>query len=130
MLLAILFSNASETARAVNIQGVGQSTHSLKSLFLNVLCVFHCLCLQNAVRIVRALFEITLRKNNAYMAAMYLKMAKMLELQQWDFYSDMRQFNCFGIETLKHIEYPMLMPDQIRDMDWKELGMNKCNLSK
>ncbi|XP_059051963.1 activating signal cointegrator 1 complex subunit 3 [Achroia grisella] len=77
---------------------------------------------QNAVRIVRALFEITLRKNNAYMAGLYLKMAKMLELQNWDFYSDMRQFNCFTIETLKHIEYPMLKPDQIRDMDWKEIG--------
>ncbi|XP_061729195.1 activating signal cointegrator 1 complex subunit 3 isoform X1 [Cydia pomonella] len=77
---------------------------------------------QNAVRIIRALFEITLRKNNAYMAALYLKMAKMLELQQWDFYSDMRQFNCFPNEVLKHIEYPMLKPDQIRDMDWKELG--------
>lgn len=77
---------------------------------------------QNAVRIVRALFEITLRKNNAYMAGLYLKMAKMLELQQWDFYSDMRQFNCFTIETLKHIEYPMLKPDQIRDMDWKKVG--------
>ncbi|KAJ0172310.1 hypothetical protein K1T71_012283 [Dendrolimus kikuchii] len=77
---------------------------------------------QNAVRIVRALFEITLRKNNAYMAALYLKIAKMMELQQWDFYSDMRQFNCFTIETLKHIEYPMLKPDQIRDMDWQELG--------
>nr|XP_026497272.1 activating signal cointegrator 1 complex subunit 3 isoform X1 [Vanessa tameamea]XP_026497273.1 activating signal cointegrator 1 complex subunit 3 isoform X1 [Vanessa tameamea]XP_026497274.1 activating signal cointegrator 1 complex subunit 3 isoform X2 [Vanessa tameamea] len=77
---------------------------------------------QNAVRIVRALFEITLRKNNAYMAGLYLKMAKMMELQIWDFYSDMRQFNCFPNEVLKHIEYPMLKPDQIRDMDWKELG--------
>ncbi|XP_053615369.1 activating signal cointegrator 1 complex subunit 3 [Plodia interpunctella] len=77
---------------------------------------------QNAVRIVRALFEITLRKNNAYMAGMYLKIAKMLELQLWDFYSDMRQFNCFTIETLKHIEYPMLKPDQIREMEWQELG--------
>ncbi|XP_026331439.1 activating signal cointegrator 1 complex subunit 3 [Hyposmocoma kahamanoa] len=77
---------------------------------------------QNAVRIVRALFEITLRKNNAYMAALYLKMAKMLELQLWDFHSDMRQFNCFPNEILKHIEYPMLRPDQIREMDWRELG--------
>lgn len=56
------------------------------------------------------------------MAAMYLKMAKMLELQLWDFHSDMRQFNCFGNEILKHIEYPMLKPDQIREMDWRELG--------
>lgn len=64
------------------------------------------------------------------MAAIYLKMAKMLELQLWDFYSDMRQFNCFTIETLKHIEYPMLKPDQIRDMDWKELGklIDKYNI--
>ncbi|GBP16148.1 Activating signal cointegrator 1 complex subunit 3 [Eumeta japonica] len=77
---------------------------------------------QNAVRIVRALFEITLRKNNAYMAALYLKMAKMMELQLWDFYSYMRQFNCVPYETLKHIEYPMLKPDQIREMDWRELG--------
>lgn len=57
------------------------------------------------------------------MAGLYLKMAKMMELQLWDFYSDMRQFNCFPNEILKHIEYPMLKPDQIRDMDWKELGM-------
>ncbi|VVC95095.1 unnamed protein product [Leptidea sinapis] len=77
---------------------------------------------QNAVRIVRALFEITLRKNNAYMAGLYLKMAKMMELQLWDFYSDMRQFNCFPNEILKHLEYPMLKPDQIRDMDWREVG--------
>lgn len=56
------------------------------------------------------------------MAGLYLKMAKMVELQLWDFYSDMRQFNCFPNEILKHIEYPMLKPDQIRDMDWKELG--------
>ncbi|KAJ2954701.1 hypothetical protein O0L34_g3002 [Tuta absoluta] len=77
---------------------------------------------QNAVRIVRALFEITLRKNNAYMAALYLKMAKMMELQMWDFYSDMRQFNCFPEEVLRHIENPMLRADQIRDMDWQELG--------
>ncbi|XP_041983109.1 activating signal cointegrator 1 complex subunit 3 isoform X1 [Aricia agestis] len=77
---------------------------------------------QNAVRIVRALFEITLRKNNAYMAGLYLKMAKMMELQHWDFYSDMRQFNCFPIEVLQKIEYPMLKADQIRDMDVKEIG--------
>ncbi|XP_060805871.1 activating signal cointegrator 1 complex subunit 3 [Amyelois transitella] len=77
---------------------------------------------QNAVRIVRALFEITLRKNNAYMAGIYLKIAKMLELQLWDFHSDMRQFNCFNIETLERIEYPMLKPDQIREMEWQELG--------
>lgn len=77
---------------------------------------------QNAVRIVRALFEITLRKNNAYMAAQYLKMAKMLELQLWDFHSDLRQFNCFPDEILKYVEYPMLRLEQIRDMDWRELG--------
>ena len=46
----------------------------------------------------------------------------MMELQLWDFYSDMRQFNCFPNEILKHIEYPMLKPDQIREMDWKEIG--------
>lgn len=79
---------------------------------------------QNAVRIVRALFEITLHKNNAYMAAVYLKMAKMLELQIWDFHSDMRQFNCFSEEVLRHIEQPLLTPEQIREMDWRELG--KC----
>ncbi|CAG9112769.1 unnamed protein product [Plutella xylostella] len=77
---------------------------------------------QNAVRIVRALFEITLRKNNAYMAGLYLKMAKMLELQTWDFHSTLRQFNCFPIEVLSRLEYPMLTISQIRDMDQREIG--------
>lgn len=77
---------------------------------------------QNAVRIVRALFEMALRKNNAYMTAIYLKMAKMLELQLWDFHSFMRQFNCIPFEVMKFIEYPLLKPEQFRDMEWQEIG--------
>ncbi|XP_015183023.1 PREDICTED: activating signal cointegrator 1 complex subunit 3 isoform X2 [Polistes dominula] len=78
---------------------------------------------QNAVRICRALFEIMLRQNNAIMATRLLLMAKMLELQQWDYMSPLRQFSCLSAEIIKKIEDRSITVDKLIDMDVKEIGI-------
>ncbi|XP_014597737.1 PREDICTED: activating signal cointegrator 1 complex subunit 3 [Polistes canadensis] len=78
---------------------------------------------QNAVRICRALFEIMLRQNNAIMATRLLLMAKMLELQQWDYMSPLRQFSCLSAEIIKKIEDRNIVVDKLIEMDVKEIGI-------
>ncbi|KAF7411272.1 hypothetical protein HZH66_000168 [Vespula vulgaris] len=78
---------------------------------------------QNAVRICRALFEIMLRQNNAIMAGRLLEMAKMLELQQWDYMSPLRQFSCISAEIIKKIEERDITINKLMDMDVKEIGI-------
>ncbi|XP_046420627.1 activating signal cointegrator 1 complex subunit 3 [Neodiprion fabricii] len=77
---------------------------------------------QNAVRICRALFEMVLRKNNAIMAGRLLGIAKMLELQQWDHMSPMRQFCCLPQDIITKIEDRHLTMEKLKDMDIKEIG--------
>ena len=79
--------------------------------------------LQNAVRIVRALFEIVLRKNNPIMARKFLTMSKMFEHQQWEFESPLRQFRLTP-EIIRKIEEKRINIETLRDMDAKEIG--KC----
>lgn len=63
-----------------------------------------------------------LRKNNAIMAGRLLGMAKMLELQQWDHMSPMRQFCCLPQDIISKIEDRNLSMEKLRDMDEKEIG--------
>ncbi|KAG8227038.1 hypothetical protein J437_LFUL013825 [Ladona fulva] len=77
---------------------------------------------QNAGRIVRALFEIVLRKNNPILAGRFLTVGKMFEQQLWDFQSPLRQFTSLSFEILQKIEDINLTVDRIRDMDHREIG--------
>ncbi|KAJ8682588.1 hypothetical protein QAD02_018380 [Eretmocerus hayati] len=77
---------------------------------------------QNAVRICRALFDMVLRKNNAIMASRVLSMAKMLELQQWDHMSALRQFYCLPHEVLSKIEDRSLSIEKLKEMSVMEIG--------
>lgn len=78
--------------------------------------------MQNAVRIVRALFEIMLRRNKAIMAGRLLEMAKMFETQQWNFMTPLRQFGCLSMEIIEKIEVRNLEIYRLQDMDVKEIG--------
>ncbi|XP_033213736.1 activating signal cointegrator 1 complex subunit 3 [Belonocnema kinseyi] len=77
---------------------------------------------QNAVRICRALFEIVLRMTNAIMSGRLLEMAKMLELQQWDHMSPLRQFYCLPAEVIEKLEERNLTVERLKDMDVGEIG--------
>jgi activating signal cointegrator complex subunit 3 len=77
---------------------------------------------QNAVRIARALFEITLRQNNAVMAGRLLQLAKMFEAQQWNFMTPLRQFDCLSMEVIDKIEQREFTIYRLQEMDLKEIG--------
>lgn len=78
---------------------------------------------QNAMRIVRALFEIMLRKNNAIMAGRLLTMSKMFEKQQWDYMTPLRQFSCLSMEIIYKIEQRELSIYRLKEMCTQEIGV-------
>lgn len=78
--------------------------------------------IQNALRISRALFEVMLRKNNAIMAARLLNIAKMLEAQQWDHVTPLRQFYCLGPEIINKIDERGLTLYRLNEMSVREIG--------
>lgn len=77
---------------------------------------------QNAVRIARALFDMVLRQNDALLAGRMLNIAKMLELQMWDFHHPLWQFPFLGPEILGKLEDRKLSIDTLRDMPVPEIG--------
>lgn len=76
------------------------------------------------MRIVRALFEVMLRKNNPLMAGRFLTLCLMLEHQQWHTESEMRQFSIISHDIIEKIENRSLDVHKLRDMDSKEIGNN------
>ncbi|XP_075226481.1 activating signal cointegrator 1 complex subunit obelus isoform X2 [Lycorma delicatula] len=78
---------------------------------------------QNAVRIVRALFDIMLRKNNPLMAGRFLAFSQMFEREQWEVESEMRQFNILSHEIIFKLEEKNHTVHDLREMDSKEIGL-------
>lgn len=80
---------------------------------------------QNATRIARALFEISLHKHWAMSTAVFLRVSKMLERQQWDYQTPLRQFSDIGINTLNRIEdaKPKLTIEEMRELDMESLAI-------
>lgn len=81
------------------------------------------LMFQNAVRIVRALFDIMLRKNNPLMAGRFLAFSQMFEREQWEVESELRQFNILSHEIIFKLEEKNHTVHDLREMDSKEIGM-------
>ncbi|BES93589.1 activating signal cointegrator 1 complex subunit [Nesidiocoris tenuis] len=78
---------------------------------------------QNSVRIIRALFEVTLRSNNSLLAGRLLQMALMMEHQQWGWETPLRQFSNLSHEIIEKIEQRDLSVISLREMDSKEIGL-------
>ncbi|XP_043197892.1 activating signal cointegrator 1 complex subunit 3-like [Amphibalanus amphitrite] len=78
---------------------------------------------QNAKRIVRAVFEICLHKHWPLVSAHVLQLSLQLERQQWASETPLRQ--CGGelnALILEKLDQRNLRPDDVREMDVKELG--------
>ncbi|XP_003701996.2 activating signal cointegrator 1 complex subunit obelus [Megachile rotundata] len=78
--------------------------------------------IQNAVRICRALFKIMIEKNSAIMAGRLLDMAKMFEVQQWNFMTPLCQFSCLPSEIIDKINTFELTLERLNDMNVKEIA--------
>lgn len=77
---------------------------------------------QNAGRIMRALFEMALRKGWPVMAGRLLEQCKALDKRLWGFEHPLRQFPILGPEVLNKLEARRLTVDRLREMDPTEIG--------
>lgn len=76
---------------------------------------------QNASRIVRALFEMALKKNWPLMAGRLLRLSKVIEKRLWEWENPLRQFP-LPFEILRKLEEKGLSVEKLREMDSKEIG--------
>ncbi|XP_076827950.1 activating signal cointegrator 1 complex subunit 3 isoform X2 [Brachyhypopomus gauderio] len=77
---------------------------------------------QNAARIVRALFEIALRKRWPAMTYRLLTLCKVIDRRLWGWAHPLRQFNTLPNTVLSRLEDKKLTMDKLKDMQKDEIG--------
>uniref|UniRef100_A0A8C5UKZ0 Activating signal cointegrator 1 complex subunit 3 n=1 Tax=Malurus cyaneus samueli TaxID=2593467 RepID=A0A8C5UKZ0_9PASS len=77
---------------------------------------------QNAARIVRALFEIALRKRWPAMTYRLLNLSKVIDKRLWGWVSPLRQFSVLPPSVLSKLEEKNLTVDKMKDMRKDEIG--------
>lgn len=77
---------------------------------------------QNAARIVRALFEIALRKRWPTMTYKLLNLSKVIDKRLWGWASPLRQFSVLPPHILTRLEEKKLTVDKLKDMRKDEIG--------
>ncbi|XP_047413665.1 activating signal cointegrator 1 complex subunit 3 isoform X2 [Sciurus carolinensis] len=77
---------------------------------------------QNAARIVRALFEIALRKRWPTMTYRLLNLSKVIDKRLWGWASPLRQFSVLPPHILTRLEEKKLTVDKLKDMRKDEIG--------
>lgn len=77
---------------------------------------------QNAARIVRALFEIALRKRWPVMTHRLLTLCKVIDKRLWGWAHPLRQFSALPSALLARLEDRKITVDQLRDMGKDEIG--------
>ncbi|KAM8954511.1 activating signal cointegrator 1 complex subunit 3 isoform 1-T1 [Pelodytes ibericus] len=77
---------------------------------------------QNAARIVRALFEVALRKRWPAMTYRLLNLSKVIDKRLWDWASPLRQFSILPPSVLTKLEEKKLTIDKMKDMRKDEIG--------
>uniref|UniRef100_A0A8D0L2G8 Activating signal cointegrator 1 complex subunit 3 n=1 Tax=Sphenodon punctatus TaxID=8508 RepID=A0A8D0L2G8_SPHPU len=77
---------------------------------------------QNAARIVRALFEVALRKRWPAMTYRLLNLCKVIDKRLWGWASPLRQFSVLPPYILSRLEEKNLSVDKMKDMRKDEIG--------
>ncbi|KAM4772205.1 activating signal cointegrator 1 complex subunit 3 [Rhinophrynus dorsalis] len=77
---------------------------------------------QNAARIVRALFEVALRKRWPAMTYRLLNLSKVIDKRLWGWASPLRQFSVLPPSVLSKLEEKKLTIDKLKDMRKDEIG--------
>ncbi|XP_076004539.1 activating signal cointegrator 1 complex subunit 3 [Genypterus blacodes] len=77
---------------------------------------------QNAARIVRALFEIALRKRWPAMTYRLLTLCKVIDKRLWGFAHPLRQFPSLSHTVLNRLEEKKLSVDKLKEMRKDEIG--------
>nr|XP_048700883.1 activating signal cointegrator 1 complex subunit 3 isoform X3 [Caretta caretta] len=77
---------------------------------------------QNAARIVRALFEVALRKRWPAMTYRLLNLSKVIDKRLWGWANPLRQFSVLPPSVLAKLEEKNLSVDKMKDMRKDEIG--------
>ncbi|XP_048349860.1 activating signal cointegrator 1 complex subunit 3 [Sphaerodactylus townsendi] len=77
---------------------------------------------QNAARIIRALFEVALRKRWPAMTYRLLNLSKIIDKRLWGWVSPLRQFSVLPPHVLTKLEQKNLTIDKLKDMRKDEIG--------
>ena len=79
---------------------------------------------QNVVRLIRALFEIVLKRSWAILSSRLLRLAKTIEQRMWDTTNPLWQFSQYiNVEILQKLDAKQLTPDRLLEMDPKDIGI-------
>ncbi|GAM18810.1 hypothetical protein SAMD00019534_019850 [Acytostelium subglobosum LB1] len=78
--------------------------------------------IQNSSRILRGIFEITMKRGWCSVSKQVLDLCKMIDHQQWYFETPLRQLGVLNQEILKKIEESQLSTDDLAEMDPGELA--------
>ena len=79
---------------------------------------------QNVVRLVRALFEIVLKRSWATLSSRLLRLAKTIEQRIWDISNPLWQFSQYiNVEILQKLDAKQMTPDRLLEMDSKDIGI-------
>ncbi|CAF1136865.1 unnamed protein product [Rotaria sp. Silwood1] len=79
---------------------------------------------QNVVRLIRALFEIVLKRSWAILSSRLLRVAKMVEQRMWDTINPLWQFSQYiNIEILQKLDAKQMTPERLLEMDTKDIGI-------
>lgn len=77
---------------------------------------------QSAGRVMRALFEIALKRGWALLAEKALKWCQMIDRKMWSTQSPLRQFGKLPADILKKLEKKQMTVDRMFDLDSHEIG--------
>ena len=86
--------------------------------FLSLL--IHYISIQNSARIIRALFEMAIRKNWSLMASRLLTLSKCVDRRLWNFDHPLSQFPNLKFETINRLS--KFKMDRLREMSASEIG--------
>jgi activating signal cointegrator complex subunit 3 len=79
---------------------------------------------QNVIRLIRALFEVVLKRSWATLSSRLLRLAKIVEQRMWDTINPLWQFSQYiNIEILQKLDAKQLTPDRLLDMEPKDIGI-------
>ncbi|KAI3361536.1 hypothetical protein L3Q82_013685 [Scortum barcoo] len=112
-----LISDLSYVCTAVRLTTSGPGVDSV--FFLPSCC---CHFSQNAARIIRALFEIALRKRWPAMTYRLLTLCKVIDKRLWGFAHPLRQFPNLSHIVLNRLEEKKLTVDKLKEMRKDEIG--------
>ena len=81
-----------------------------------------CCLSQNSARIIRALFEMAIRKNWSLMASRLLILSKCIDRRLWHYEHPLSQFPILRVETVNKLAGLRMSMERLREMSAKEIG--------